>query len=286
MELPVSAGAALSEAREAMVRRMKRNIGRSRETEKVTFTTVLTLEKDSPLLRVKAEFTNTVKDHRVRMLSPTDLVTESHFADSVFDVTERPDVPGPNWTNPSRCQRMQYFAAAQDERDGLAVLNRGAYEYEILPERKTIAVTLLRSVGELGDWGPVSMELGILPYAEDDFRADGCMDAVQFQTDMPSFPLAGGTGELPARGGVLSPAGKGLAVMALKPSEDEKALILRAVNVTDNTSEWTFALPEGYVCFESNITEVRNQRIRTDETGHVRVAAGSKEIKTVRIETL
>ncbi len=297
MELPVSAGAALSEAREAMVRRMKRNIGRSHETEKVTFTAVLTLEKNSPLLRVKAEFTNTVKDHRVRMLFPTDLLTESHFADSVFDVTERPDVPGPNWTNPSRCQRMQYFAGAQDGQGGLAVLNRGAYEYEILPERKTVAVTLLRSVGELGDWGvfptpdaqcigPVSMELGILPYAGDDFRADGCMDAVQFQTDMLSFPLTGGTGELAPRGGVLAPAGKGLAVTALKPSEDEKALILRAVNVTENASELVLALPEGCACFESNVTEERIKRIRTDETGHVRAAAGKKEIKTVRIETL
>ena len=130
------------------------------------------------------------------------------------------------------------------------------------------------------------MELGILPYAGDDFRADGCMDAVQFQTDMLSFPLTGGTGELAPRGGVLAPAGKGLAVTALKPSEDEKALILRAVNVTENASELVLALPEGCACFESNVTEERIKRIRTDETGHVRAAAGKKEIKTVRIETL
>lgn len=295
--LPVSADAALEEAREAMTRRMKRNICRSDVTEIMTLRTVLTLEKDSPMLQVRTEFDNTVKDHRMRMLFPTDLAAGTHLADSVFDVVERPDIPGPNWTNPSRCQRMQYFAAVQDEQGGFAVINRGAYEYEILPERKTVAVTLLRSVGELGDWGvfptpdaqcigPVSMELGILPYTGDDFRANGCMEAVQFQTDMLCFPVEEGSGELLARCGLLKSDGCGLAFTALKPSEDAAALIARVVNVTDNPSEWVLKLPEGTACFESSVIEDRIGRIRIAGTEPVRIAVGKKEIKTVRVETL
>lgn len=296
MELPACADEALAEARQAMTRPRLRNIGRGLETVKVALTTTLTLEKDSPLLRVRTEFINTVKDHRLRMLFPTDLVTDTHLADSVFDVTERPDLPGPNWTNPSRCQRMQYFAAVQDEKGGLAVINRGAYEYEILPKRKTVAVTLLRSIGELGDWGvfptpdaqclgPVSMELAILPYAGDSFRESGCMEAVQFQTDMPAFQIAAAGGTLPERGGFLECGGRGLAVTALKPSEDKQALILRAVNVTETPTEWQIRLPEGCGCCISNVIEESTEELPADAAGAVRLGVGKKQIKTVRIGT-
>ena len=46
------------------------------------------------------------------------------------------------------------FAAMEDETNGLLVANRGLYEYEVLAdEENAIAVTLLRSVAEMGDWG-------------------------------------------------------------------------------------------------------------------------------------
>ena len=40
------------------------------------------------------------------------------------------------------------------KKGGMPIANIGLYEYEILPEEKNaLAVTILRSVGELGDWG-------------------------------------------------------------------------------------------------------------------------------------
>ncbi len=294
MYLPLCADIDLEEAREAMTRPLQRNIGRVNKKAAFQIITYLALDRDDPVLRIHTEFNNTVKDHRLRMLFPCDLNTNTHFADSVFDVTERPDMPGPNWTNPSRCQRMQYFAAAQDEQAGIAVLNRGTYEYEILPERKTIAVTLLRSIGELGDWGvfptpdaecqgPVSMDLGILVYEGNTFRENGCREAVQFQTDMRAFQLTEAHGTLPETGSFLHSAGKGMAVTSLKPSEDEKALVLRAVNVTEGPSVWQIGIPENQECFDSDVTESRGDLIGKDETGQVRIRAGKKEIKTIRI---
>ena len=181
MSLPISADKTLPEAYELMTRKLQRNIGRNLYTTAFPLITYLTLEKDCPTLKIRTEFNNTVKDHRLRMLFPTDLTVDTHLADSVFDVIERPDDPGENWINPSRCQRTQFFTAAEDEEGGLAVINRGSYEYEILPERKQIAVTLLRSVGELGDWGvfptpdaqcigPVTVDLTVFPYAGHSFR--------------------------------------------------------------------------------------------------------------------
>ena len=63
------------------------------------------------------------------------------------------------------------------KKGGLLVANRGLYEYEILEEQdNAIAVTLLRCVAEMGDWGyfptPKAQQLGtfclefeVVPYA-------------------------------------------------------------------------------------------------------------------------
>lgn len=293
--IPLCAAPELSEAYERMTRRLQRNIGRSSDTIVLHITTILTLEKDSPVLKIRTEFDNTAKDHRLRMLFPTDLDTTTHFADSVFDLVERPDIPGENWTNPSCCQRTQYFAAAEDEKGGLAVINRGLYEYEILPERKTIAVTLLRSVGEMGDWGvfptpeaqcsgPIKTELAVFPYQGRSFRESGCREAVRFQTDMSVFQIRNAGGILPERYSFLNCGGKGLTVTALKPSEDEKAIILRVCNLMDDPSELDVTIPEGCVIHESDITERKGEQIAADGTGHIRIPSGKKEIKTLRIE--
>ena len=294
LHIPLCADSALRENYEAMTRRLQRNIGRSAKTAAFPITTYLSLEKDSPVLKIRTEFNNTVKDHRLWMLFPTDICSDTHLADSVFDVIERPDIPGKNWTNPSCCQRMQYFAAAEDEAGGLAVINRGMYEYEILRERKQIAVTLLRCVGELGDWGvfptpaaqcpgPFAAELAVFPYAGHSFRQNGCREAVQFQTDMRAVQIRDIAGSLPESRQFLNCAGDGLAFSALKISEDEKALMLRVYNVTDEPSVLELTVPDGCICSESDITESEGERIHTDETGKIRVSVGKKEIKTLRI---
>ncbi len=295
LSLPLCAAPELSEAYQAMTRKLQRNIGRSSEMSVLLINTILTLEKDSPVLRISIKFENTVKDHRLRMLFPTDINTDTHLADSVFDVIERPDNPGENWTNPSRCQRMQFFAAAEDEKGGLAVINRGLYEYEILPERKQIAVTLLRSVGEMGDWGvfltpdaqcpgPIKTELAVYPYPGRSFRENGCHEAIRFQTDLSVFQIRNGEGTLPERYSFLNCIGKGLAVTALKPSEDVKAIVLRVCNVTDEATELDVTVPNGCAICTSNITEQIGEQISADGTGHVRIPASKKEIKTLRIE--
>lgn len=296
MDLPLCADDSLDEAREAMIRPLKRNISRSAESIAFPLTTYLTLEKDSPMLKIRTELNNTAKDHRLRMLFPTDLSTAGHLADSVFDVIERSDIPGKSWKNPSRCQRMQYFCAAEDEECGLAVINRGSYEYELIPERKQIAVTLLRCVGEMGDWGVFptpdaqcpgffSAELAVLPYKANAFRQSGCREAIQFQTDLSAFQIQNAEGTLPERGSFLDCSGPGLAFTALKPSADGKALILRACNVTNEASELIIAVRENCTCYASSITECRGERIIPEKTGQIFIPVGKKEIKTIRIET-
>ena len=296
LTLPVSADeAALTAARESMEPRLQRKIERSPKTVQVPVETLLSLEPGSPVVRLKTRFVNTVRDHRLRLLFPTDTAGKTHLADSMFDLIERGDVPGPNWTNPSRCQRMQYLVAAEDEAGGLAVLNRGAYEYEILPERKQIAVTVLRSVAELGDWGvfptpdaeclgPVELELGILPYAAGALQSSGLREAVWLQADPVVIPIPEAAGTLPERFGFVTSEGKGVCVTALKPSEDGKAMIVRGVNVQNDAAAWRLGTPLDAAWYDSDICERQGDAMPSDADGTVTASANGKELKTVRIE--
>ena len=214
----------------------------------------------------------------------------------MFDVIRRPDVPGEAWTNPSRCQRMQYFAAAEDGEGGLLCANRGAYEYEVLPQDKALAVTLLRAVGELGDWGvfptpeaqclgAVSMELGIAAYSGA-LRRDGCRLAAQFQADMPAFQILQAEGSLPERGSFQECRGDGLAYTAFKRSADGRGYVLRLFNTGDAPSELALRAREGYTYYRSNILEEPCVRLEPDTGGVLRLPVGGREILTIRLENI
>lgn len=297
LRIPLCAGEALAEATTSMTPRRERQIPRSGETVDLWLRTTLTLEAESPVVRIHTEFDNTARDHRLRMLFPTDLETGRHIADSVFDVMERPDVPGPAWTNPSRCQRMQYLVAAEDEAGGLAVFNRGTYEYELLPERKQIAVTLVRSVGEMGDWGVfptpeaqcqgvIAMDLGILAYSGGALLTGGCREAGQFQQDMPVFQIFEADGELPARKGFLECDGEGLVFTALKPAEDGEGYVLRLFNALEAPSVLTLRTEPGYTYHRSDILEQKCACLEPGADGYLRLPVKGKEILTIRFEAV
>ena len=64
----------------------------------------------------------------------------------------RPNKPAASWENPENPQHQQAFVSLYDDVKGVTVSNKGLHEYEILGD-DTMAVTLLRASGELGDWG-------------------------------------------------------------------------------------------------------------------------------------
>ena len=295
LELPESADEALGEAVRSMQPRLRRVIGRSRGTAAMELRTFLTLTEGSAAVRFRTEFDNRARDHRLRAVFPTDLDTGDHLADSVFDVVRRPDVPGPAWTNPSRCRRMQYMAAAEDAGGGIAVFNRGAYEYEVLPTRKALAVTLIRSVSELGDWGvfptpeaqcqgPFAMDMEILSYAPGELLKSGCREAGQFQSDMPVFQIFEPEGTLPERGSFLECGGDGLAFTAFKISDDGYGYILRLFNTTGEPTVLTMGARPDCVYFRSDVLERKIAPVYPEPDGRLRIPVRGKEIVTVRFE--
>ncbi|SHE32699.1 mannosylglycerate hydrolase [Marinitoga hydrogenitolerans DSM 16785] len=139
------------------------------------------VESNSPVIKIKTEIKNTVKDHRLRILFPTELNSKHSFAGSQFDIMKRsikqkkfddtliPDnvkriIIGARENKPITTFNQQYFVDINDGEKGISVLNKGLTEYEILPEKNTIALTLFRAVGwlarndlltRIGDAGPI-----------------------------------------------------------------------------------------------------------------------------------
>src|SRR5699024_3653637 len=72
-------------------------------------------------------------------------------ADRSIEAVTKPKQPSSHWENPTNPQHQHAFVNLHDADFGVTVNNFGLNEYEIVGD--TIALTLLRCVGELGDWG-------------------------------------------------------------------------------------------------------------------------------------
>ena len=152
MEIPVSADERLEKEQQMVVEFRYRKAERSKEKRILQIKTIMTIRKDSKKIDFETALDNQMKDHRLRVLFPTKLHVEHHEADSIFEVVKRPNHVSKSWENPTNPQHQQAFVNIHDEEYGVTVGNFGLNEYEVTEDGQ-IAVTLLRSVGELGDWG-------------------------------------------------------------------------------------------------------------------------------------
>lgn len=248
-EIPASADERLNQEIQEFVPFLEREAQRSKETVTLTVTTRLTLERGIPLLKVKTSLKNEAKDHRVRVLFPTDILAKTHYVDSIFEVAERTTIPASEWTNPSNCQHQQAFVNVRKDTHGLTVYNLGLNEYEVLrDDRGTIAVTLLRAVQELGDWGVFptpeaqclgdhEFEYGIIPHgpmldAERSF-------ATAYQAQVPwiaqQTPMQSGI--LPVKHHFVRWSGEGLALSAVKMNDASDAFMMRWFNMTNQPAK-------------------------------------------------
>lgn len=289
MKIPASADPEIFNAmREMRWRHHRKELGRVEELVELKIAVTYSLARSAKQVEVHVELENNAKDHRLRMLFPTDVQNDVHYADSVFDLMKRTDIPGPNWTNPSRCDHMQLFAAAADEKGGLGVANRGLYEYEVLDDRKTLAITLLRAVGELADWGvfptPEAQCLGafhadmaLIPLKDQGEVVEGYRMAHEFQTKLETTCILNAGSELPAKNSFLNWNGDGLICTCFKAAVDGNGMVLRLFNAKSEPTQLNISTDKHVV--RSNILEERGDEIALNG-----IQVGPKEIITVRIE--
>lgn len=109
----------------------------------------ITLKKDSNRIEFKTRLINNSRDHRLRVLFPTGLKTDSSYAETPFMIVKRSILwkeTGDNIESHFPFQPMQNFVDVTDEKKGMAFLSKGLREYEVIDDKqRTLAITLLRT---------------------------------------------------------------------------------------------------------------------------------------------
>ncbi|MGH2515126.1 MAG: alpha-mannosidase, partial [Ktedonobacterales bacterium] len=133
---------------------------RSGDTVRCTVASDISLTVNGRRAEIRTTIENAARDHRLRVLFPVPFVADTAEAEGVFEVTARPahrtgPEPGePAWLlwaeTPVNTHPQKRFVDVSDGARGLAVLNRGLPEYEVLHyqdgETSAVALTLLRCV--------------------------------------------------------------------------------------------------------------------------------------------
>lgn len=298
-EIPASADATLHQEQRALVYYPERTAQRSSETVILKLRTVITLEREGKGVKIESTINNNAKDHRVRMLFPTDLQTAVHHADSMFEIAKRDNEPAAEWLNPSNTQHQQAFVDVSSEQAGLTVANLGLNEYEVLRDgRNTIAVTLLRSVGELGDWGwfptPEAQcqgehmaQIMLIPHDGEGIASGAYAEAYQFQTPWTVFQTGIHAGDLASGYSPLAWKGTEAAFSSMKMNELTGDLLLRWYNMSSQEAEVELSLNLAHQhLYRTGILEERTNPLTEsgDADAVHQLKLGACEIATLGIQ--
>lgn len=295
--IPISADETLKQEMLEIVDFPKRTAQRSTEMVSFRIVTRYSLDRGAKRLDVHVTMDNKSKDHRVRALFPTGFVSETHLADSIFEAARRNNVPAKEWKNPSHDQHQQTYVSVSDGKLGLTIANIGLCEYEVSQDNKnTIAVTLLRSTGELGDWGyfptPEAQCLGtntasysIIPHAGDVVTSGAYAEAYSFPVPFLVRQTDVHEGRLPAEHAFLAWEGESVAFSSLKIAEESGDMVVRWYNLAHEPRQLTVDLPEAAVGFyRSDVLERVGEVLHSDSLSGVSCNLGAAEIVTLGVK--
>lgn len=236
--------------------------GRSRRMKIVTIVSNITLTKASRKIDIETTFENTVKDHKLRVMFPSNLKTEYSHAAMPFDVVKRkielPDCS--DWIEPAwPIHPNQGFVDVYDGKNGLAIINQGLLEYEVVDDcSRTIAITLLRSMWQsdgipgAGRWpdegyqslGKHVFSYAIYPHAGDWQNADVYGQLNSQCTPIKVVQCGVNKGKLSQELSFLEVLPREIQVCALKSAEKDDGMVLRLFNPTSKKLKTTVTLKD------------------------------------------
>lgn len=299
-EAPVQAGAEFEEEKRNLVWFTDRKAQRVTETVPMTIRTQYVLEEEARGLKVRTSFNNQAKDHRLRVIIPTGVECDEHTVDSIFEIARRSNTPAKEWVNPSNCQHQQAFVSLTDGNIGLTVANLGLNEYEVLRDgSNSIAITLLRAVSELGDWGVFptpeaqclgdhTVEFAIYPHAGDGIQSSTYAEAYMYPIPWSFVQVDVQIGLLPSTYQWLNWTGDKLAFSTLKMSQDNGDVIARWYNMSNVTDELIVSSALGIKdVYESDVLERRGEQLafKPEDNGpqSIRTEVGGHQIFTLAL---
>ncbi|MGM9681208.1 MAG: alpha-mannosidase [Eubacteriales bacterium] len=258
-------------------------------------TSYVTLTEGIHRVDIATKIVNRGENHRIRATFQSDVVADHVLSEGQFDLVSRPIQPEFTWQNPSNDQRDDSFILLEGENRGLCIANRGLHEYEVYRDGKnTAAITLLRCVGEMGDWGVFPtpkaqckgeylLEYSVIPYGAD--RPSAVNAAYAFAA--PSVIAVGADlheGRLPAGQDFIALDNPMIRMSALKKAEDRDSLIFRIYNLSDSEEDLHVTLGGSFTgAYLTNLNEERISPLTLTD-GRLSLTVGKKKIVTLELE--
>lgn len=277
-------------------------LSRSSERERLKITYTVTLYSDSPAVEVEMQIDNNVKDHRMRLLFPTNTSGKTYFAGQAFYFAERNkgvDISTSSWEEPECVEKNMngIIGKRDDDGNGLAFVSPyGLHEAGCLDDLdNTIAVTLFRcfdrvflqtqsNLAQLQQ--KMNFKYGILPLD----RNTSYSDIVRLQQRLSDSDIAfskrvkDNTSVLPSKS-YLEFSNKDIVLSIFKCSQDGKGYIVRAYNVSGNSASTNLRIGFDFNnLYESNMNEEIIKKVEIDKEKDLGLVFRPWEIKTFRIE--
>jgi len=274
---------------------------RSSETAMCPISSDITLFPGVQRISIHTSVENNAKDHRLRVLFPVPFKAEAASAEGTFEVRTRPvSLPTPanveEWIEaPVNVFPQKRFVDVSNGTGGLAVLNRGLPEYEVVQSGPgidaenpmAVALTLLRCVGWLsrgdlstrrGHAGPMeytpeaqclgnsTFDYALVPHAGT-WASDEAFVLREAQVfNIPINTSAIVTeqhpGQLSAQATLVKVEPCELIVSAIKRSSDGRGLVIRVYNPLNSTVSARikpeFAFTQAYM---TNLLEERQASV-------------------------
>jgi len=217
---------------------------RSDEMTDMEITTYYTLKKGAKAIEVKSVINNTAKDHKMRVVFDTGIITDTASSAGHFYVDKRSTIPqGDEYYPEMQTLPKGYFTMLTDGNTGFSFIDNSTCEYEADNEGhlyislfrgvRNIICTEFRSAGafphEDGGQSLGTLTFNYLLYPG---SQDTSMLAERISAPVKTVQTTKGNGTKAANASFLE-IPEGLVLTAFKKAEDSEKLIIRVYNPTD-----------------------------------------------------
>jgi alpha-mannosidase len=273
---------------------------RSRSTARtdVQIVSTVAILQGDPALHIETVVDNPARDHKLRVLFPTDIAAQTWSSDSPFDLTERPIAVQltPGWDEPAQeIWWQQSLCTVSNGQDGLAIIAPECKESACVDDsRRTLALSLFRAfgqtVGTAGEDGPQRLgrslyRYQVVPYQGDPAAAALLNRSARMRAGLRALVLPPHDGDLPAVQGLVAIAPAGLVLTALKKWEEGDGVIVRFFNPGADPVPATVTFPTGLsAAWRANLREQTGEALPVSAGNSVRLTVRGKEIVTLALQ--
>ncbi len=272
---------------------------RSDEREILEIISEITLKSDSGKIYVETKVKNNVKDHRLKLLIPTGIGSETYTSSQAFYIAERKTGLAEDaldrWEPEPLEKHFNGIICNRDEDgDGIAFVGDAGFHQAGVDSDGTISVILLRSFGRMYmQNNPERCQLQgehtfkyVLTPINETVKMDSIMNGRRFNFEKEITCFERGEGISSELVNKLSVTGDNVVVSVIKPAEsDDDMYIVRVFNISDAPTELCIDIDRVCDFCETNMYEKEIKQIAESCT-NIKVQLVGNEIKTVGIRSI